>query len=267
MKFYSVLVLSIAAVFLLAACGGAEPTPTPAPTPTTVPTPTQEPTAGLGTLEVRVTARPPDSVASALVTVQNIQVNLSRDSGETGWQTIDAGPRQFDLAKMGGIEEVLGRAKLEPGRYQQLRLEITEAVFTIFGNVRDAEVLADGLGFVGAFEVEAGTTTVLTLDVDAEGSLKFQPGIGPGLDPVVKLLVRKEGQPRAAAGVVAAVGEKAVSQPPPGPGLRPASGAIRVALPVDELLRGSGGPGSLMMKVWTFRWWRPRVLWRQRSSW
>ena len=229
MKAYQSAVLSIAAVFLFTTCGGSEPTPAPTFAPT------QAPAAGLGTLEVRVTSRPPaERVTSALVTVQHIEVNRSKDSGETGWHTIETGPTQFDLAKMVAIEELLGSSRLEAGRYEQVRLQITETILTILGNVRRAEVLADTLVFSGAFEVEAGATTILTLDFDAEGSLKFRPGIGPGLDPVVRLLARNDDQALAAASIVAAIGEETVSAPPE-PGVP--SGTIRVAFPVADNLQ------------------------------
>ena len=112
-------ILSIAAVFLLAACGGAEPTatasPTPAPTstpapasaatsapapastdtPRSDPAPTTPPTANsdLGILEVRITAQPTEVVTSSLVTVRNIEVRVSGDTGE--WSTVVAEPQQF----------------------------------------------------------------------------------------------------------------------------------------------------------------------------
>ena len=38
--------------------------------------------------------------------------------------------------KVQGVEEILGSATLEPGRYQQIRLGVAEAVLTIRGNIR-----------------------------------------------------------------------------------------------------------------------------------
>ena len=204
-KPYILIILSIAAVFLLAACGGAEPTATSNPTltptsiqaptsaatetPASTDTPRSEPiatatstaTSDAGMLEVRVTARPTDAVTSSLVTVRNIEVSVSGGADE--WRMVAAEPEQFDLVKLQGVEEILGSSTLEPGRYQQIRFEVTEVVLTIRGNVRMAQVPSGKLLFTGEFELVAGATTVLTLDFDAGKSIVFQPGIGPALNP------------------------------------------------------------------------------------
>ena len=137
--------------------------------------------------------------------------------------------------KVRGVEEILGTATPEPGRYGQIRLEVAEVVLTIRGNVRPAEVPSGKLRVAGGFEVVAGATTVLTLDFDAERSIIFRPGVGPQLKPVVKLLVRKGGQSLSEAIQVAAVGEEAASTPPTAPaaGLK----AIQVAMPTDDNLQ------------------------------
>ena len=244
MKLYALVVLSVAAIFFLAACGEAEPSPTPTsalpPTPTSTPSPAQTAaspvTSEEGTLEIRVTDQPADGVTSILVTVSNIEVSVSGDSEDAGWRTVIAQPRQFDLLKVQGVEEVLGKATLEPGRYEQLRLEVTEVVLTIRGNVRMAEVPSKRLRLVGGFELIAGATTVLTLDFDAEKSIVFRPGIGPQLKPVVKLLVRTESQSLAEARTVATLGDEVAPSPTDVPALSSAN-AVRVALPVADNLQ------------------------------
>ena len=91
-------------------------------------------------LEVRVTVQPTDAVTSSLVTVRNIEVSVSEDRGSTDWLMVAAEPAQFDLLELQGVEEVLGSSRLQPGRYQQVRFEVTGVVLTIRGNVRMAEV-------------------------------------------------------------------------------------------------------------------------------
>ncbi len=144
-------------------------------------------------------------------------------------------PRQFDLVKVHGIEEILGKATLEPGRYRQIRLEVAEVVLTIRGNVRQAAVPSEKLRIVGGFDVTSEATTILTLDFDAERSVVFRPGVAPLLKPVVKLLVRKGSQSMAEATTVASVGEEATPTPPtaPSPGLK----AVRVVEPTGENLQ------------------------------
>ena len=227
-KPYLLLILSIAAVFLLAACGG------DGPTATTIPTATPTATSDLGMLEVRVTAQPTDAVTSSLVTVRNIEVGVSEDTTE--WRMVAAEPEQFDLVKLPGVEEVLGSSTLEPGRYQRIRFEVTEVVLTIRSNVRMAAVPSEPLLLVGEFELVAGATTVLTLDFDAAKSIVFQPGVGPQLKPAIKLLVRTESQTLAEARTVATLGEEAVPSPTDVPALSSAD-VVRVAIPVDNNLQ------------------------------
>ncbi len=152
-----------------------------------------------GTLEIRVTDQPTDAVSSILVTVENIEVHSSGGQGNSGWQTVVEGPHQFDLMQLMGIEDVLGSTPLEPGRYQQIRFDVVDAVITVRGNLRQARVPSGKIRLVGGFEVTAGVTTIVTMDMDAEKSVVFRPGQGPHLVPVVKLLVRKEGQPLSEA--------------------------------------------------------------------
>ena len=207
--------------------------PTATPTPTLAPIPTSE---NPGTLEIRVTARPSDGLTSILVTVSSIEVNVSEDSVEAGWRTVIAEPQQFDLVNVQGIEKVLGSAVLEPGRYQQLRLEVTEAVLTVRGNKRRADIASPKFQLVGGFDVTTGATTVLTLGFDAERSIVFQPGVGPQLDPVVKLLVRKGGQSLAEASEVAAESEETTTPETP---TTPEAGltAVRVVVPTPDNLQ------------------------------
>ena len=209
------------------------PTPTPKPTSTPTPIPTSE---GPGTLKIRVTDQPPDGVTSIIVTVSSIEVNVSSEGGDSGWRTIIEEPRSFDLVELEGVEEILGSATLEPGRYKQIRLEVAEAVITIFGNVRRADVPSQKLRIVGGFDVTSGETTVLTLDFDAEKSVVFRPGVGPLLKSVVKLLVRKEGQSLAEASEVAAEGEETTTPETP---TTPEAGltAVRVVVPTPDNLQ------------------------------
>ncbi|MBI4200610.1 MAG: DUF4382 domain-containing protein [Chloroflexi bacterium] len=216
--------LGLGLTLLLAACG-AEPTPTSAPTrvvatptatpapsptlrPTTAPatptatatsappvatatrapapTATPAPVPGTGTVEVRVTDRPPEGVTKVLVTASKIEAQRSGADGEAGWTTLVESPPVFDLVAVTGLEGVLGSATLPEGSYQQVRLAVTKVVVTEAGQDKEAEVPSDKLQVVGTFQVAAGKTTVLTLDFDADKSVVLA---GPRVQfkPVVKL--------------------------------------------------------------------------------
>ena len=91
-------------------------------------------------MEVRVTDAPPEGVSKILITAENIEVNIAEAGTESGWQTVIPGPTTFDLVELTGIEGVLGEAELQPGRYNQPRLTVVEAIITIHGEDRTADV-------------------------------------------------------------------------------------------------------------------------------
>ncbi len=215
MRFFSpkLLILAVVVAMLGFACGGDDVTSSaPAPAaPTAVsalPAATAAPTSATMTspkpasLEVRVTDAPPDGVTKILLTVESIEVNAGGGAEAPGWQTVIEGPISFDLVAVTGIEEILGSAELPPGQYGQVRLKVTEALLTINGEVQPATLPSGVLRVVGGFDMIAGETTVLTLDFDAAKSVVLRGNQPPILKPVVKLLVRRSGQPMSAAETV-----------------------------------------------------------------
>lgn len=226
-------VLLLVLGFVLAGCGGASipaPTATTAPTPTSVappiptatptplttrspaavatviPTPTQPglppaltPSPELATLQVRVTDAPPEGVSKILITANSVKVKRGTGDEEAGWVTVIGEPRTFDLVAVSGVEQILGDAKLDPGQYNQVRMEVEKVVVTLDNEDVTARVPSDVLRIVGRFTVVAGETTILTLDFDAGKSVVVTGRRSVQVKPVVKLLVRKEGEPLNAA--------------------------------------------------------------------
>ncbi|MCH8223481.1 MAG: DUF4382 domain-containing protein [Chloroflexi bacterium] len=237
------LLFFAAVIGLAAACGGdGAPTPTESAATSVAPTATEAPettSEALGTLEVRVTDQPGAEVSAIVLTVQNIEVNASDGAGESGWRTVVDGPKEFDLLQLEGIEEILGSATLEVGRYGQIRLEVVSALVTIPNGVRQATVPSDKLRIVGGFDVVEGETTIVTLDFDAQRSVIFIPMRGPQLKPVVKLLVRKGGQSLEDASEVASVGEETPSD----------AGATAPDRPAPPQARNGGTDGRTPVRV------------------
>jgi hypothetical protein len=174
-------------------------TVTPRP-PTLPPSPAAAP-AQNGEIQVRVTDAPPDGVSAIWVTVSRIEVQKADSEGESGWVPVVEMETKFDLVAVTGIEEVLGTSEFEPGQYGQIRMEVVEVTVTYQGRDIEANVPSSTLKVVRGFEVEAGVTTILTLDFDADKSVVIT-GAGPvQVKPVVKLLVRKTTPEEAAAPV------------------------------------------------------------------
>ena len=101
-----------------------------------------------------------------------------------------AGPVDFDLVEIQGVEQVLGEAELDPGRYGQIRLTVEKAEVTVRGNTVAARVPSGKLKIVGGFLLEEGETTILTLDFDANKSVVVAGTRNVLIKPMVKLLVR-----------------------------------------------------------------------------
>jgi hypothetical protein len=180
-----------------------------------------------GTLQIMVTDAPPEEeVTSIMVTVESVEVhkaaaeqeqeqeqeqgqeqnqeqeqeqeqqesannstNNSTDE-EAGWLPLDilAGNETFDLLQIQGIEEVLAVTELEPGKYTQIRMTISNVQIRLGGgNLTDVILPSGKLKFVRPFDIVEGQTTALLFDFDAEKSINV---IGSGqimFKPVIKL--------------------------------------------------------------------------------
>ena len=142
--------------------------------------------------------------------------------------------RTFDLVQLTGVETVLGSRQLKPGQYNQIRLDVVEAIITIDGEDKVAKVPSGKLRLAGSFELTAGETTLVTLDFDANKSVVLRGKTDPLLKPVIKLLVRRSGEPFSAAAPAPVPGGSAPSD---GTGAPPSTGAVRVFVPTADNLQ------------------------------
>jgi hypothetical protein len=128
-----------------------------------------------------------------------VEVNRAEGPSPVGWETVVSEPQTFDLVQVTGVEAILGSGQLEPGRYNQIRLNIEKAVITIDEEEKAASVPSGRLRLVGTFVLVAGETTIVTLDFDAAKSVVLRGNMDPLLKPVVRLLVRQSDEPFSAA--------------------------------------------------------------------
>lgn len=101
-----------------------------------------------------------------------------------GWETIWQGENAIDLLRLNenDTRALLGGTTLEPGRYQQIRIDISEAWgvrSSDFQNVT-INVTTGQAKTTQSFEVSGNGTTELIIDVDLERSLAEQRGGGGG---------------------------------------------------------------------------------------
>ena len=170
-----------------------------------------------GTLQIMVTDAPPEEeVTSIMVTVESVEIhkaageqeqeeeqeqeqeqqqsanNSTNNStnDEAGWLPLNilAGNETFDLLQIQGIEEVLAVSELEPGKYTQIRMTISNVQVRLGdGNLTDVILPSGKLKFVRPFDIVEGQTTALLLDFDAEKSVNVTGSGKIMFKPVVKL--------------------------------------------------------------------------------
>ena len=178
-----------------------------------------------GTLQIMVTDAPPEEeVTSIMVTVESVEVHKANaaqeqeqeqeggqgqnqeqeqeqqqlannstnnsTSEEAGWLPVNilAGNETFDLLQIQGIEEVLAIAELEPGKYTQIRMTVSNVQVRLGdGNLTDVILPSGKLKFVRPFNIVEDQTTALLFDFDAEKSVNVTGSGQIIVKPVVKL--------------------------------------------------------------------------------
>ncbi|MFH1210458.1 MAG: DUF4382 domain-containing protein [archaeon] len=177
MKILSLALLAVA-VLLISGCGQTQTTPK------------------MGTLVMQITDAPPEelSIEKAEVTISNVEVHLAAEgedenaTTEAGWSTVVSEPKTYDLIAIKDVNEVLGQKVLAAGRYTQVRLNVDKATVTINSTQYDLEVPSDKIKLVKGFTIEDNKTTTITLDFDAQESIKAIGNDKYILRPTVKIV-------------------------------------------------------------------------------
>ncbi|MDP2743598.1 MAG: DUF4382 domain-containing protein [Dehalococcoidia bacterium] len=203
---FAILALVLAGCALPSPSGPAGATP-PSGQPGSTSTPSGTLPSGQpgspGKVEVRVTDAPPrEEVTGVKVTVASVEIHKAgaAENDEGGWLAMKlSGANTFDLLQIKGLEEVLATGDLAPGKYTQIRMEVTKVEVTLKGGQPQAAQVPSGkLKFVQPFDVAAGKTTVLLFDFDADKSVNVTGNGQAMFKPVIKLTVtRTPGAPGA----------------------------------------------------------------------
>jgi len=165
--------------------------------------PAPETAQAKGILQIMVTDAPPEEeVTSIMVTVESVEVHkaaaeqeeeqsdTNSTNEEAGWLPLGilAGNETFDLLQIQGIEEVLAVTELEPGKYTQIRMTISNVQVKLGdGNLTDVILPSGKLKFVRPFDIVENQTTALLFDFDAEKSVNVAGSGQIMFKPVVKL--------------------------------------------------------------------------------
>ncbi len=127
------------------------------------------------------------------------QYGEDAEDEETGgeWLTIPLnGETTFDLLKLQGVQELLALETLSAGHYTQIRLDIAKVEVSLDGGPLAPATLPSGrLKFTGAFDIAAGETTTIVIDIDAAQSVHITGNDKVLVKPVVKLSVSRAASP------------------------------------------------------------------------
>lgn len=131
-------------------------------------------TGGSGQLAVAVHDAPCPTCSHVWVTFASVAVHESNTTA-SGWTTLNVTGTTIDLQALNGtaLAKVIGVATLPVGQYEQVRLTVTNVTVELANGTQvvasiPASTSADAHG---AFNITAGATTTISIDVDLASSL------------------------------------------------------------------------------------------------
>jgi len=138
--------------------------------------------AGTGTVQIHLTDAPLDlsTVESVMVTITSVVLYPGDDSGLPSGTppgtpiTLMTHPETFDLLTLtGGASTLLASGEVPAGRYERIRLEVSQAELTWKDGTTDPLKLDSGKVDVPIpFDLAVGEDESITLDFDAAASVK-----------------------------------------------------------------------------------------------
>jgi hypothetical protein len=144
--------------------------------------------AKAGTLDIKVTDAPVQDLSSLNITVDQFEVHR-QETDQWMNVTITTGQATFDLVKLRNITQDAAIDHIPLGNYTKIRMRILSAVAQINGG--DAITVAfppDKLDIIVQFEVRAGQTTSVILDIQVD-TVKIAENPQQNVTPVIKATV------------------------------------------------------------------------------
>jgi hypothetical protein len=148
--------------------------------------------SGKGRIIVGITdaAANMSSVTKVKVTVQNVSVQ----SSTKGWVTLSTSPKTYDLLELKGkaYTSLLADAEIEPGDYNQIRLDISKVVVTDSSGDHEAKLPSGELKVIGDLKVESDSDSTAIFDFIADQSLHVTGNGAYVFAPVIKVETRDD---------------------------------------------------------------------------
>ena len=134
---------------------------------------------GKGKVSVYVKDAPVTSTWSHVnVTFSTVQIHAANASGVSGWLNLSVSVHEIDLASLVNVSELLASGKVQPGKYTMIRLVVTNVTGTMVNGTKVYFTVPSGeLKTTHPFNVTAGSTTKLTVDIDLSKSIVHENGV------------------------------------------------------------------------------------------
>ncbi len=134
----------------------------------------------------------PGAFDAVNIVVTRVEVHRAGSDSASGWFVVNQDSAQYDLLELrNGVTAAMGEATVEAGQYTQIRLILGAGSHVMVGGVRhDLEVSSGsttGIKLNHPFTISADMTTELTLDFNAEASIRLQ-GLIYRLSPVIRVV-------------------------------------------------------------------------------
>ncbi len=147
---------------------------------------------GTGKLVIKLTDAPPElNITEALVTISKVNVHYAgTDENDTNgtWITVINESQTFDLIQLQNVTVLFGEVNLTAGWYTQIRLFVDSALVTIDGIQYDLKISSKKVKLIKPFLVLDNETLTLTLDFDAQKSVRKTGNNKYIMKPTIKVI-------------------------------------------------------------------------------
>jgi len=149
----------------------------------------------MGTVRVMMVDAP-SAYDAVNVVVVRVDIQVAAQDSTSGWVTLSDDTATYNLLTLqNGVDAVIGSAAVTAGHYTQIRLILGAGSTVVVDGATHPLVvpsaLETGVKLVHQFTVAEGGTTELTLDFDAEKSVRYQNGTYR-LIPVIRVVANAE---------------------------------------------------------------------------
>jgi hypothetical protein len=131
----------------------------------------------------------PGNFTHVNVTFSEVRIHQASDnesSNQSGWHNLTVANGSIDLASLVNFSELLASGNVGPGKYTQIRIVVEKVIGTMAdGTIVTFKVPSGELKTTHPFNITAGMTTTLTVDIDLSHSMvhnssgwMFKPVLG-----------------------------------------------------------------------------------------